>query len=105
METINAEQCASLLGCTQATVEELSRKGDLPGLKFGKGWIFVKADLLQYLAEKARKEAEERKLDGKAKSQTFGLARVAKPRRAAPPALPIALPQGQRPGSLHSVAP
>ena len=61
-DTINAEQCAELLQCTAETVEELTRKGELPGVKFGRGWIYVKTDLLAYLAEKARQDAEERRI-------------------------------------------
>lgn len=30
-ETINAEQCAELLYCTEQRVEELTRTGELPG--------------------------------------------------------------------------
>ena len=29
---MNAQQCAELLQCTAETVEELTRKGELPGL-------------------------------------------------------------------------
>ena len=62
-ETINAEQCAELLHCTEQRIEELTRSGELPGMKFGRGWIYVKADLLAYIADRARKEAEERRQD------------------------------------------
>jgi len=60
-DTINAEQCAQLLHCTPEQVEELARAGEIPGLKIGRGWLFIRADLLAYLAEKARKEAQERR--------------------------------------------
>lgn len=88
LDTINAEQCAKLLGCTEETVEELTRKGDLPGLKFGRSWVFVRADLLAYLAERARLEADERR-SGRANAQRAAVnARPLKPRRQQPPALP-----------------
>lgn len=60
-ETINAEQCAELLYCTEQRIEELTRTGELPGMKFGRSWMYVKADLLAYIADRARKEAEERR--------------------------------------------
>ena len=66
-DTINAAQCAELLQCTEYRVEELTRIGELPGMKYGRGWIFVKADLLAYIAERARKEAEERRSDRQAR--------------------------------------
>ncbi len=88
LDTINAEQCAKLLGCTEETVEELTRKGDLPGLKFGRSWVFVRSDLLAYLAERARLEADERR-SGRANAQRAAPpVRAIKPRRQQPPALP-----------------
>ncbi|KFJ13224.1 DNA binding, excisionase family domain protein [Delftia acidovorans] len=87
-DTITAEQCAELLGCTEDTVEELSRKGELPGLKFGRGWVFVRADLLAYLAERGRQEAEQRRADRGGGPQSAPNVRPIKPRRQPPPALP-----------------
>ncbi len=60
-DTIDSRECAELLRCTPEQVEELARKGDLPAVKIGRGWLFVRADLLAYLAEKAREEALERR--------------------------------------------
>lgn len=91
-DTINAAQCAELLQCTEYRVEELTRIGELPGMKYGRGWIFVKADLLAYIAERARKEAEERRSDRQARLAA-PLAVSVKPRRRTPPQLPV-LPEG-----------
>lgn len=87
-DTINAEECAGLLDCTAATVEEMARNGELPGLKVGRGWVFVRADLLSYLAERARAEAERRRLDRGRGSHAAPNVRSIKPRRQSPPALP-----------------
>ncbi|WP_120967825.1 helix-turn-helix domain-containing protein [Comamonas sp.] len=87
-DTINADQCAQLLDCTPAKVEELARNGELPGLKIGRGWVFVKADLLAYLSERARVEAEKRRMDRGKSSQSAPNVRQIKPRRQPPPALP-----------------
>lgn len=38
-----------------------ARAGEIPGLKLGRSLLFVRADLLAYLAEKARDEAHERR--------------------------------------------
>lgn len=108
-DTINADQCAELLQCTTDTVEELTRKGELPGVKIGRGWIYVKNDLLAYLAEKGRIEAEERRQQFVKRCSTPApLASTIKPRRQTPPALPqppTGAPPGHRRGSLHSAAP
>ena len=84
-ETIGSEDCAKLLRCTPEQVEELARAGEIPGLKLGRSWLFVRADLLAYLAEKARAEAQERR----AKRQpVMNHKPDIKPRRRQPPALP-----------------
>jgi excisionase family DNA binding protein len=83
IETLNSDDCAKLLYCTPEQVEELARSGDLPAVKIGRGWLFVKADLLSYLSEKARADAQDRR----AKRQP-NITVLAKPRRQRPPMLP-----------------
>jgi excisionase family DNA binding protein len=85
IETIGSEECAELLRCTSDQVEELARAGEIPALKFGRSWLFVRADLLVYLAEKARAEAQARR----AKRQPNAPTPVVKPRRQIPPVLPV----------------
>lgn len=88
-DTIDAEECAELLRATKEQVEELARGGELPALKIGRSWLFVRADLLAYLAEKARAEAQERR----AKRQPNAPVQLTRPRRQIPPALPVPLRQ------------
>jgi excisionase family DNA binding protein len=83
-ETIDSEQCADLLHCTPEQVEELARTGEIPGLKIGRHWLFVTRDLLAYLAEKARQEAEQRR-----SRRQPGVTAMVKPRRRVPPRLPV----------------
>jgi excisionase family DNA binding protein len=82
-DTIDADQCAELLLCTSQQVEELARGGDLPALKIGRRWLFVRADLLSYLAEKGRADAQERR-----SQRSLGATPLLiKPRRGSPPLL------------------
>lgn len=60
-ETIGRAECANLLHCSAVKIEELARDGEIPALHFGKDWVFVRADLLDFLATKARADAEERR--------------------------------------------
>lgn len=83
-ETIRAAEVAELLNCTEEQAEELTRKGEIPGTKFGKSWIYVRSDLLAYVAERARREAEERR---KGRAGTQRLTPTIS-RRKTPPALP-----------------
>jgi excisionase family DNA binding protein len=85
-DTIDSEECAALLRCTPEQVEELARAGEIPGLKIGRSWLFVRVDLLDYLAQKAREEAAERR----ARRQPGVTPISAKPKRRQPP--PLLLP-------------
>jgi excisionase family DNA binding protein len=86
--TLGSQECAELLRCTPEQVEELARAGEIPGLKFGRSWLFVRDDLLAYLAERAREEAAKRR----SKRSVGSMAPEPAPsRRRSPPALPIVL--------------
>ena len=83
-ETIDASECAALLRCSPDQVEEMARAGDLPGLKIGRAWLFVRHDLLAFLAEKARDEAQARR----SKRAPTATQAPLKSRRRAAPVLP-----------------
>jgi excisionase family DNA binding protein len=77
------ESAAALLRCSPKTIEERLRAGDLPGEKFGEGWILPTEALLRRVNEIAiERMAERRKQPEKASLQLVG-----KPARRAPPAL------------------
>ena len=86
-DTIDADECAQLLKCTPEQVETLARDGDIPGLKIGRGWLFIRADLLVYLAERARAEAQARRERRAAPAQGPSNVQPIKSRRSAPPVL------------------
>lgn len=56
-EILDTDAVAKLLHCDPETVEIKARKGDFPGLKIGKGWIFPRAALMTRLVELALEEA------------------------------------------------
>ena len=85
-DTIGADECADLLRCTAGQVEEMARAGDIPGLKIGRGWLFVRADLLAFLAERARQEAADRRAKRSPAPKVTPISR-----RRVPPALPVPL--------------
>jgi excisionase family DNA binding protein len=89
IETINSEECAEIMKCTAERVEEMARAGEIPGLKIGRNWLFVRGDLLAWLAEKAREEAQVRRM----KRQPHAPLPMARPRRQTPPALPTLVRQ------------
>lgn len=48
---INAEQAAGLLGCSKEHVEGMADRGELPATKYGRGWIFVTAQLVFHVSQ------------------------------------------------------
>jgi excisionase family DNA binding protein len=92
-ETIGAAAAARILHCGVDQADDLAASGEIPATKFGRGWIFVRADLIAYIAERARTEAAQRRSKRKpAPASSMVLAAVPpKPsRRRTPPTLPNA---------------
>ncbi len=52
---IDAEQAAGMLGCSKEHLEELADRGKLPATKYGRGWIFVTAQLIHHVAQDCAK--------------------------------------------------
>jgi excisionase family DNA binding protein len=82
-DTMGADECAAMLRCTTDVLEDLARRGDIPGLKFGRSWVFFRLDLLAYLAEQAREEAKSRRSKRQPNVTPVGASR-----RRTPPVLP-----------------
>ncbi|WP_407716239.1 helix-turn-helix domain-containing protein [Comamonas testosteroni] len=60
-EIYTAQQLAELLGCDKETAEARTRQGDLPGVKFGKGWIVPRQAFIERVNEMAKEEAAKRR--------------------------------------------
>lgn len=60
-EIYTAQQLAELLGCDKETAEARIRQGDLPGVKFGKGWIVPRQAFIERVNEMAKEEAAMRR--------------------------------------------
>lgn len=88
---LTAEEVAELLHCDPCTVENLLKRGDLPGLKLGRGWIIPFEALYQRVNQMALEEAEKRRND---RNSARPLAVLVSPserktgRRREPPKLP-----------------
>lgn len=103
-EIYTAQQLAELLGCDKETAEARIRQGDLPGVKFGKGWIVPRQAFIERVNEMAKEEAATRRAQqlseqaeavrrGKAMITTSSLLPNSKPKlmgnkRRKPPELP-----------------
>jgi excisionase family DNA binding protein len=58
---LTVEAVAALLECSASTVEEHASRGDIPGLKFGRSWVFPVQALFRRLNEMAESEAARRR--------------------------------------------
>ncbi|MCD0493827.1 helix-turn-helix domain-containing protein [Chromobacterium violaceum] len=47
--TMDIGQAAMFLHCCEDTVYQLARKKKLPGRKVGRGWVFLKSDLVAHI--------------------------------------------------------
>ena len=65
-----AAQAAELLECSAKTVEDRLRNGDLPGLKFGDGWVIPAGAFWLRLDELAIEQAAKRRAPPKAAAST-----------------------------------
>lgn len=52
-EILTEKDVADLLICEPATVQECARNAELPGLKFGRAWIFPRSALMEFLHSQA----------------------------------------------------
>lgn len=95
-DSMDLPSVALYLGAKAETVAQLARKGELPGAQIGKGWIFLREDVLRFLREHITQETEERRAaqlkaqcepdyDNHADVKAVVIARVRNRRRALPP--------------------
>lgn len=60
-DTLDAAGAAALLNADAETVLLLARRGELPGTKIGKSWVFLRIDLLDFLSSKVRADTARRR--------------------------------------------
>lgn len=81
-DVMNKDEVAEILDCEPVTVEEKARTGELPGVKFGRSWIFPRTALLECLHAKALENTKPR-------TQPQPVAKAVKnPFKRSPPQLP-----------------
>jgi excisionase family DNA binding protein len=61
-DILTAAEAANLLGCEPETICEKLNRGELPGVKFGRGWAIPRTALLETINDLARRNITERRL-------------------------------------------
>lgn len=49
MNTLDLNAAAALLRIHPVTLREKARRGEIPGAKIGKSWVFVELDLIEHI--------------------------------------------------------
>jgi hypothetical protein len=86
IQFIDTPTLAKRMGCSEYTVAEMARDCRLPGIKFGKGWVFPELPTMQLLAHMAiqrYREHHEAEMN-KPKATLVGI----DSKRSGPPELP-----------------
>ena len=52
MKTFNIDEAAKFLGAHKETIRRMAAKGDLPGAKIRRGWMFLEQDLVLHVRNK-----------------------------------------------------
>ena len=59
-DTVDLNEGAALLKISPESMQELAASGEF-GAKIGKSWVFIRADLIDWLREQTRKQQEQRR--------------------------------------------
>lgn len=60
MRTLNIKECAEFFKINLITAYEMAARGELPGAKIGRAWVFLEDDLVEYLRREVRRQQQER---------------------------------------------
>ncbi len=70
IETFNAQQAAKFLGINKEVLRQRTAKGEIPGAKVGRSWVYVNIDLIDYIrASYRRTECDLQSVDKKEENE------------------------------------
>lgn len=76
MDTLDSKGAAELLHVSEALVQSLARRGEIPGLQLGGHWLFIRQDLLDTIRQRAADEQRRRR------EETMAVSQLPKPNRS-----------------------
>lgn len=86
-ETLGVADVAMLLRAENETVLLYARRGELPGTKLGKSWVFLREDVISFLRSRIAADTEERRR-ARLEPPSALAVRLVRSRRKSIPALP-----------------
>lgn len=61
MKTYDINEAADFLKVDRSTALELAGRGEIPGAKVGRAWVFLEVDLVEYLRDTVRRQTDRRR--------------------------------------------
>ena len=87
-ETLGVPEAATLLRADGETVMQYARRGELPGTRIGKSWVFMREDVLAFLRKQINDDTEERRRNRPMPTAMLVVATPKRGRRKPVPDLP-----------------
>ena len=87
-ETLGVEEAAALLRAEAATVMQYARRGELPGTRIGKAWVFMRADVIAFLRSQIAADTDARRRHASRAILAVAVPPLRDGRRRLPPVLP-----------------
>jgi excisionase family DNA binding protein len=63
VRTFDIDECAEFFKVDRKTALKLAGKGELPGAKIGRAWVFLEDDLAEYLRTQVRMQTRQRQVE------------------------------------------
>ncbi len=60
-EILGVGEASALLHAESETVLQFARRGELPGTRIGKSWVFLREDVIAFLKNQILRDTEERR--------------------------------------------
>lgn len=60
-ETMDVCETATLLRAESETILQFARRGELPGTRIGKSWVFLREDVIAFLKHQIARDTEQRR--------------------------------------------
>ena len=83
--TFDIHQAADFLKVDRTTALELAQRGDIPGARIGRAWVFLREDLQDYLRDRVRQQTNKRREQAEADRYALAAAEPAESRRKGRP--------------------
>ena len=87
-ETLDIDEAAALLHAEPETVMQFARRGELPGTRIGKSWVFLREDVIAFLRQHILADTQARQLQATGGPIAVTVSPLAKTRRRRLPELP-----------------